>query len=333
LSNRFLKEDLDIISEFKNKRILVIGDVMLDHYIFGKVDRISPEAPVPIVNFKSNVYKLGGAANVALNCIKLGAKVSLASVIGTDKEGTQLKELLNHNGIACDLILESKYRPTTTKSRVIGNNAQLLRIDNEVTSSLENEFRDNLILRITTQLNQFDSVIFEDYDKGVLDELLIEQIVKAANKLGIPTSVDPKIRNFKSYKNVTLFKPNLKELKDGLNTPNVNGSDFETLKRLAFELLELSNNKMIMVTLSEHGAIIVQNGQYYHAPAHIRNITDVSGAGDTVISVASLILACKGTSRQIIELSNLAGGLVCEKLGVEAISASELSSEVERLLS
>ena len=306
---------------------------MLDHYIFGKVDRISPEAPVPIVNFKSNVYKLGGAANVALNCIKLGAKVSIASVIGTDKEGTQLKELLSQNGIACDLILESELRPTTTKSRVIGNNAQLLRIDNEVTSSLENELRDNLILLITAQLSQFDSIIFEDYDKGVLDELLIEQIVKAANKLGIPTSVDPKIRNFKFYKNVTLFKPNLKELKDGLNTPNVIGSDFETLKRLAFELLELSNNKIIMVTLSEHGAIIVQNGQYYHAPAHVRNITDVSGAGDTVISVASLILACKGTSRQIIELSNLAGGLVCEKLGVEAISASELSSEVEGLLS
>lgn len=320
----------EILAAFKTKRILVVGDVMIDAYMLGKVHRVSPEAPVPIVSLESEEQRLGGAANVALNLQSLGATPILCALVGADKDGRMLKELLEAQNMLSTGIVSSENRVTTVKTRVIGNQQQLLRIDAEDTHPLNQEEEEAFLssVRRTLETGQIDAIIFEDYNKGLLTPAVIEGIIELAKKHAIPTTVDPKKDNFLAYKGVTLFKPNMKELKEGV------GIDCSFQKRALFdqavELLEQHlQNEITFVTLSEYGVYIKNGDRKHHAPAHVRTIADVSGAGDTVISVATLCLTADLSVESIAELSNLAGGLVCEKSGVVSIDPDQLIQECE----
>lgn len=314
--------------------MLVIGDMMMDTYMKGSVTRISPEAPVPIVNLSLKEDRLGGAANVALNLIALGATVFVASVIGEDDNGNKMVELLEENKIHCDTLLRSAQRKTTVKTRILGNNQQLLRIDSEQTDDLKASEEAKLIELIENLVNSqaIDTIIFEDYNKGVLTENVIQKIISIAGKKNIITTVDPKKKNFFAYKNVTLFKPNLKELKEGLDVQFDLKSDFSAFEDSIRQLTEKLNNNISFVTLSEHGVFIKDSKEKHHIPAHVRNIADVSGAGDTVISVASLCLATGISLENVAQISNISGGLVCEEVGVVSIDKEKLKQEIKRII-
>ena len=324
----------DLFDKFNGLRILVIGDVMLDAYVMGKVNRISPEAPVPIVSLENEDARIGGAGNVALNLLTLGAKPIICGVIGEDSSGDKLLNLFEKNGISTDGLVKSMVRKTTVKTRVISNKQQLLRIDSESTFPLLEREEIKLNNTIQNIINQgIDGIIFEDYNKGVLTDSVIQNTIKIAKEKDIPTAVDPKKENFLSYKGVSLFKPNLKELKEGLNI-NFDFSSNKELFEKGIEVLEEKlQNEISFVTLSEHGVFIKNKTEKYYVPAHMRSISDVSGAGDTVIAVATLCLISGASTKQIAEISNLAGGLVCEKSGVVSISKNDLLKEVSELLS
>ncbi len=318
----------NIFEKFKSLKALVIGDVMIDGYILGNVNRISPEAPVPVLDVVNKDDRLGGAANVVLNLKSLGAKPIMCSVIGEDDNGNKLLDLFKNDNLSTEGMVVSSERRTTIKTRVIANHQQMLRVDEEDTFDLTSKEEENLINTIKgiIDASDIDVIIFEDYNKGVLTKNVITEIINIANKKNIPTSVDPKKNNFFEYKNVTLFKPNLKELKEGLNL-DIDYSTNESVIK-AIRILESKlNNKLSLVTLSERGVVITDRNEYYLIKAHIRNIADVSGAGDTVISVASLCLALNLDIEKIAEISNLAGGLVCEEVGVVPIDKEILKKE------
>ena len=324
----------DLFDKFNGLRILVIGDVMLDAYVMGKVNRISPEAPVPIVSLENEDARIGGAGNVALNLLALGAKPIICGVIGEDSSGDKLLNLFEKNGISTDGLVKSMVRKTTVKTRVISNKQQLLRIDSESTFPLLESEEIKLNNTIQNIINQgIDGIIFEDYNKGVLTDSVIQNTIKIAKEKDIPTAVDPKKENFLSYKGVSLFKPNLKELKEGLNLNFDFNSNKELFEKGIEVLEEKLHNEISFITLSEYGVFIKNQTEKYYVPAHMRSISDVSGAGDTVIAVATLCLISGASTKQIAEISNLAGGLVCEKSGVVSISKNDLLKEVSELLS
>lgn len=317
-----------LFENFAQKKIAVLGDVMVDAYIRGGVNRISPEAPVPIINFEKNEERLGGAANVALNLVALGAETIICSVIGTDDSGNRLKELLLESGISDHGIVQSSTRKTTVKTRVIGNNQQLIRIDAEQTNDIS-EAEENQLIKSVKQLVEsgIDALIFEDYNKGVLTERVIQEVIQLCQQNGVKTTVDPKKKNFLAYKEVTLFKPNLKELKEGLEM----SFQFEERDQFLAAVTLLNqklNNEITFVTLSEHGVFIQDTENKHFIPAHLRNIADVSGAGDTVISVATLCLISGLSIQNLAAIANLAGGLVCEQSGVVSIDKRILKSEI-----
>lgn len=321
----------DIIQSFTGLKAMVIGDVMTDSYVFGKVERISPEAPVPVVHITHREERPGGAANVAINIKALGALPILCSVTGEDEAGQTFLSLLEIEKLATTGILKIKGRKSTVKTRVIGNNHQLLRVDDETVEDLIGE-NANIFIRHCIQLMKAENpavIIFEDYDKGVLSASVIEKITEAAAEAGIPVAVDPKKKNFNSYRNVTLFKPNLQELKTGLGV-NIEKIDVSHLKQAVTPLLNERSINMVMVTLSDAGVFIATREEAVLLPAHVRNISDVSGAGDTVISVAALCLALHLPIATIAGLANLAGGLVCEMIGVVPIDKEKLLTEAEK---
>lgn len=320
-----------IVNQFKEKQILVIGDVMIDAYLRGNVNRVSPEAPVPIVSLQKEEDRLGGAANVAINLVAMGASAIICSVIGKDKSGDKLVELLKDNNISSEGLVFSSSRQTTVKTRIMGNNQHLLRVDSEQTNDINSTEENELISKVESILEQkVDAIIFEDYNKGVLTESGIQRIIEIANKKNVLTTVDPKNKNFFSYKNVSLFKPNLKELKEGVSK-NFSFSDKEAFENAVGVLEDKLGNSISFVTLSEHGVFIKDKNSQHYIPAHIRNIADVSGAGDTVISIATLCLTVGLTIKEIAEIANLAGGLVCEKSGVVSIDKDLLIKEFEEM--
>ena len=316
-----------LFAAFAGLKVLVIGDVMIDSYLWGRVDRISPEAPVPILQVENREARLGGAANVALNVQALGAIPYLCSVVGDDLDGNNFLSLLAQNNLPAEGIYQSAERITTIKHRIISGHHHLLRVDQETDLPLVKKDKQQLLAKITALLDTCDVIIFEDYDKGVIDEELIRTVVQQAKAKGIPTVVDPKKRNFLHYKNVTLFKPNRKEMKEGLKWDG-NLSEDKDIEAAVDNLSALLNSNMILLTLSEKGVFIKrQRDPACIIPAHIRKIADVSGAGDTVVSVAALCCALNLPSDKIAELSNLAGGLVCEQVGVVPIDKKLLQEE------
>ena len=302
---------------------------MIDSYIWGKVERISPEAPVPIISITNKEIRLGGAANVAKNIAALGATPILCSVVGDDTDGEAFMDLLKARSMDTRGILRSKDRMTTVKERMLSSSQQLLRVDRETTKTLNSEDKKALLAKIEDLIYEVDVLIFEDYDKGVLDKKLIKSIIELARKQNIPTSVDPKKANFLHYEGVTLFKPNLKEIKEGLKV-DFNNDDEDGVSEAARKLRDRLSTEKVFITRSEYGVYILSDHQEHFIPAHRRSISDVSGAGDTVISTASLCLAQDLPDKFIAELSNLAGGLVCEHLGVVSIDKNQLLEEAEK---
>ncbi|MGQ9847359.1 MAG: D-glycero-beta-D-manno-heptose-7-phosphate kinase [Bacteroidales bacterium] len=315
-----------LIESFKNLTVLVIGDVMIDEYVWGKVERISPEAPIPIVAIEHREERLGGAANVALNIKSLGANTIIASIIGKDNRSKRFKQLCRHAKIQTNGIIESNYRKTTNKTRIIGHNQHLLRVDEEITTPLSESEEKLFIERINELLlsHKIHAIIFEDYDKGCITKNVIESVTKIAKKLAIPITVDPKHRNFMTYKGADLFKPNLKELSIGLKTDIQKENLLQQLPILCQEFMQHRHHKAIMVTLSELGMFIINQNEQYHIHTQVRDLADVSGAGDTVIATATLCLANGMKLFDIANISNIAAGIVCEKVGVVPIEKNEL---------
>lgn len=320
----------EIFNAFSHLKILVIGDVMVDEYVWGQAERISPEAPVPILRVERQEVRLGGAANVALNLKSLGAYPILCGYIGKDYYGKLFTQTLFKQGLGNEGILEVENRKTTVKTRVIAHTQQLLRIDAEQTDDVDETIQSSFLENIESLIPKCDALIFEDYDKGVLNKRVIQSIVKMAKKQGKPTIVDPKLRNFASYQQVTLFKPNLKELREGLNL-KVNPKETQSLQEGLRKVLTTLTCENAMITLSEQGVVIGNEKEFYHIPAHIRKIADVSGAGDTVVSVAALGMALRLPLNIVAELANLAGGLVCEEVGVIPIARQKLQEEFSKL--
>ena len=326
-----------LFEEFNHLSIMIIGDVMVDSYLWGKVERISPEAPIPIVALRKRENRMGGAANVAMNIKSMGARPVLCSVIGDDDMGTVFLNLLRKEKIESNGILTSPRRITTTKFRIFGNNTQMLRVDEETENDLSEHDMNALMERIESIITRekIACIIFQDYNKGVIAPWLIQRVIGLAKERNIPITVDPKKRNFDSYSGVTLFKPNLKELKEGLKT-DFTPDDREGLMRAAQQLRNLLNCDYVMTTMSEHGVMISMKDKAdeknIFIPAHLRSVADVSGAGDTVISVASLCLALNRSPYEIAYISNLAGGLVCEDTGIVPVNKNKLLKEILALL-
>ena len=323
----------NIFQSFNSTKIGVVGDIMLDTYWWGLVDRISPEAPVPIVSLQRKELRVGGAANVALNLRSLGAPTTLFAVIGKDAEGADLTALLQQEGIDTKYIHVSEKRITTNKVRVMGRNQQMMRLDQEHTQDILSAEEDQLIANFKKYLEAEKPalIILEDYNKGVLTEKVIQTIIQLCNEKGIPTSVDPKQKNFLAYQNCTLFKPNLKEVKEGLkiNIPAVNIAE---LNKVHTALQAALLHTISFITLSEHGVFYAQGEQQKLIPTHIRTISDVSGAGDTVIAVASLVYATTQDMNLAAEMANIAGGMVCELVGTAPIHKEAFEMEAIRLL-
>jgi D-glycero-beta-D-manno-heptose-7-phosphate kinase len=315
------------LSNFKNQAIVIVGDVMLDRYLFGAVTRISPEAPVPVVLHKKTEDRLGGAANVALNVAALGGIPYLCSVVGNDDGALILEKMLPQLGISGQGIIRSDARKTTLKTRIIGNNQQMLRIDHEDTHELLEMEAQKLLTKVIQILEESSCkvLVFQDYNKGVLTADLIQKILIETKKRGIKTVVDPKKDNFFAYQGVDLFKPNLKEIREAVPfevLPNA-----ESLQKTCDYLRKKINNRLTMITLSEKGLYLELQNQGAIYPTQSRNIADVSGAGDTVISIAALGLAAEMDLQDIAILSNLAGGQVCEFPGVVPVNIGMLETE------
>jgi len=322
-----------LFGQFDQIKAGVIGDMMLDTYLWGHVERISPEAPVPVVALERRENRIGGAGNVALNLASLGARVTVFSVLGADPDGERLEGLLRDEGIDTGYLLTSRERITTSKARVMGRHQQMLRLDSETTADLDARAEDELLgeLRRYLEMEQPQVVIFEDYNKGVLTHRVIREAVALCQRQGVVTSVDPKRKNFFAYEGVTIFKPNLKEVKEGLNIwlEEVNEA---TMGSVHEKLAERLHHKISFITLSEKGVYCRQGEEGLLVPSHLRNIADVSGAGDTVVAVASLVYAATKDLRLMAEVANIAGGLVCEEVGTAAIDRERLLEECKRLL-
>jgi len=319
-----------VFEAFNSLRVLVIGDVMLDSYVWGKVERISPEAPVPVVNVQKREYRLGGAGNVLLNVQSLGAEAIICSVIGTDSSGDLLQDSLRAKGLNCEGLIRSENRITTIKERIIAGSQQVVRIDTETDKPVSKAESDKLVAKAKELIPSCQVIIFEDYDKGVLTAESIAEITSFANAQNVPTVVDPKKRNFLSYHHATLFKPNLKELREGLKVEfNVDNAD--ELQAVVQQLKDTLNISGALITLSERGVFIDYKEEIHKLPAHIRHIADVSGAGDTVISIAACCIALNLPPKTIASISNLGGGLVCELVGVVPIDKKLLKAEAQKL--
>jgi len=323
-----------LFEEISRLRVLVIGDVMLDTYCWGVVERISPEAPVPVVAVRKSENRIGGAGNVAINTASLGAATTIISVVGKDNSGEILQNLLAAVPVDISFMVETPNRITTTKTRVMARNQQMIRLDAEVADDISSELEEAVWNKILDYFEQGlpQVCILEDYNKGVLTPILIARIIELCNSKGVVTTVDPKTKNFFAYQGVTLFKPNLKEVREGLHLSNAT-PELTDLHSIHASLLKQLHHQISFITLSEHGVYFNDGTSSALIPTHIRNIADVSGAGDTVIAVASLVYAVTRTMRLAAEMANIAGGLVCEEVGTAPIRRQALLQESIRLLS
>jgi rfaE bifunctional protein kinase chain/domain len=317
------------VKDVEGVRLLVIGDIMLDHYIWGSATRLSPEAPVPVLDVKEEDSRLGGAANVALNLLALGTNPFLCGVIGNDREGEVLRGLFGTHSLTDKFLFTSNERRTTSKTRVLGNRQQMLRLDKEDRFPISARMEEEVLDALLPYIGHFQVVIFEDYDKGMVTPRIIREITNRSVENGVKVVIDPKYRNFLHYERCTVFKPNLKELNDALNL-RLDNHDLPGIVNAVKTLREKMPHENTLVTLSENGALVVDSQlEHVHIPAHFRQIADVSGAGDTVVSVLGACLASGMDLVRAARISNLAGGLVCEKVGVVPVELDRLAAEVE----
>ena len=328
--NLSIKRLSTLKSQFKNLKIAVIGDMMLDCYFWGEVKRISPEAPVPVVEVGNEFYRFGGAANVALNILKLGGIPFPVGVIGYDNYGTIFKSLVTEANISDEGILIDEERPTTAKTRVIADDQHVVRIDKESKEYLGKKIQTKVFEYIEKNIKDFDGIILQDYNKGVLTTSLIEKIIELANKNKVLITVDPKFNNFFHYKNVTVFKPNRKEAEDVLGMKIRLDEDVTSAGK---KLLERINAKYVLLTLGEDGIAVFEKGNEPKKMAtKARKVADVSGAGDTVISTLTMALAAGADILEASYLANYAGGIVCEEVGIIPIELDKLFDTVNEEL-
>jgi D-glycero-beta-D-manno-heptose-7-phosphate kinase len=320
-------ELLSLIGLLQKKKVVVIGDVMLDVYIKGAVARISPEAPIPVVEINEDDKKMpGGAANVAANITALGGRAVIIGAIGKDTAGKELLKELKKRKVDTSGMLELPDRPTTEKTRVIAQTQQVVRIDREVKSSLTDKQQDQVVQKALRALQDADAVIFEDYNKGLLTPKVIRKVVAAASARKKITAADPKFHNFFEFKGVTVMKPNMKEMTEALG-PEADGETFETI---GFKVMKKLACKSLVLTRSEHGMTLFEQGLPPRTiPTVAREVFDVSGAGDTVIATLTLALTAGASLLDAAALANYAAGIEVEKLGVATVSAGELRQRLE----
>lgn len=322
-----------LFAQFNGIKVGVIGDVMLDTYWWGHVDRISPEAPVPVVALDKREHRIGGAGNVALNLVSLGAQVAALAVTGKDDDGQLLKGLFEQAGINTSYLLQSSSRITTNKVRIISRNQQMMRLDSETTKDLSASDEQALLQKVEQYIvaEKPQAIVLEDYNKGVLTERVIQAVIALCKQHKVITTVDPKRKNFFAYEGVDIFKPNMKEVKDGLNLllEEVNMAALTDIHR---QLQKKLQHHISFITLSEKGVFYNNQEASRIIPSHLRNIADVSGAGDTVIAVASLVYTATKSIDLMAEIANIAGGLVCEEVGTVAINKEKLLEECKLLL-
>ncbi len=322
------KRLLELKNKFKGKRIAVIGDMMLDIYFWGDVKRISPEAPVPVVEVENEFFRFGGAANCALNIASLGGKPEPVGVIGYDNFGTIFSSLLSESHICSKGIIIDETRPTTAKTRVIAGDQHVVRIDKESKQNINTDLNKKILNHLKTIIDSVDGIILQDYNKGVLTESLIEKIIELANKKKVLITVDPKFNNFFAYKNVTVFKPNKKEAEDVLGMKIKSDSDVSKAGKILFEKLKAKN---VLLTLGENGIAVFEKGKLEkRMPTKARKVADVSGAGDTVISTLTIALAAGANIIEASYLANYAGGIVCEEVGIVPIQLDKLFNTIIR---
>jgi len=311
-----------VIERFSKARVLVIGDCILDEFIWGTVDRISPEAPVPVVWVDKETYMPGGASNVASNLVALGAEVSIAGIVGDDSRGQVLTDLLNREGIDTEGLVEDTMRPTTLKTRIIAHHQQVVRIDRERSDDIPNDLLERLASYTRQKIKEVDAIIIEDYGKGVITPALLRRIVKTAKHEKKIITVDPKIAHFGYYKGVTSLTPNHKEASDAAG---IKIKDNATLRRAGEKMLKKLNCESVLITLGENGMCLFEKrGRVTHIPTAAQEVFDVSGAGDTVIACFTLALAGKAGMLNAAKLANIAAGIVVGKVGVATVTQKEL---------
>ncbi len=315
-----------LFESFQSMRVMIVGDVMIDSYLWGNIDRISPEAPVPVVDVVKREKRLGGAANVARNVKTLGADCVICTVVGNDVHSDDLIKLLNEDKIRTTGVIKSDARPTTMKHRILSGSQQILRVDEESKHPLNSDENNKLLHSVLEHIEQTDVLILQDYDKGVLNSNNIERIIEIAQQHNVLVTVDPKKKNFELFKGVDLFKPNFKEICDGLNLSI--GKSEEDVKSAVEQLKEKIGAKNVLLTLSEKGVYVDISGEQHLVPTEVVSVADVSGAGDTVIAVVSMGMTADLKPAEIGVLSNIAGGLVCQELGVVPINGQKLKDKL-----
>jgi D-glycero-beta-D-manno-heptose-7-phosphate kinase len=317
----------ELFENIRGKRVAVVGDVMLDQYFWGHVSRVSPEAPVPVVEVHSESIRLGGGANVANNIASLGAEPVLFGVVGDDENGGLLKHLLRESGFSERGIVTDPSRPTTIKTRVIAHSQHIVRFDREKTHALDGEVSVRLLESIEKEADNLNSIILQDYNKGVFTTDVIRDVIAAIRKRNLPVTVDPKFNNFFSYRDVSVFKPNRRELEEAFGVKLADDRDFITY---GVELLRRLNAENILITRGEHGMTLIErNGSATHIPTRTRSVADVSGAGDTVIATLTTFLTAGATVLEASAIANFAGGLVCGEVGIVPVDKHKLMEVVD----
>ncbi len=312
----------EIISAFQTKSVLIIGDIMIDEYLWGDVHRLSPEAPVPVIEVAKESIRFGGAANVAFNLKTLGCRPVLIGLRGTDMMGQQLESLLEETGLNSSGIIQSALRPTTVKTRIIGNNQHIARVDREIQQEIDSGLEDKVLEKTEQHLVNCDALIFEDYNKGLITSRLIREITALSREKKIPVLVDPKFNHFMEYKQATVFKPNIKEAAQALarkieTDEEVNAAGNDLLEKLAAE--------SILLTRGPKGTSLFARGREpVHIPTLARKVADVSGAGDTVISAFTAALTGGASLSEAAFLANFAAGMVVEEVGIIPIRRDDL---------
>jgi rfaE bifunctional protein kinase chain/domain len=313
--------------QFNKKSIIVLGDLMLDRYVWGTVDRISPEAPVPVVEVTNETVRLGGAANVAHNLYSLGATPIPIGIIGNDYTGQQLVELMKSMDFPVDHIVIDNSRPTIMKTRIIANDQHIVRADQELRKGIKADVLQKIIDAIKANISQVDAIIIEDYNKGLLIKELIKEVIDLAKQNQKIITVDPKFDNFFEYNSVTLFKPNRKETESALGKKI---GSFENLEQACRTIRTRLNCDAVLITLGEQGmCLLTSNGEFSKIPTKARKVHDVSGAGDTVISTLTLALTASVDLKEAVTLANYAAGAVCGEVGVVPIEPSKLRETID----
>jgi len=314
-----------IFTEMPSTSVAVVGDLMMDRYVWGDVARISPEAPVPVVSLEGESSSLGGAANVAANIDALGSKVKLYGVVGNDMESQQLRELVNRNNMSDAGIIGDENRKTIVKTRVIAQNQHLIRIDRETVSYLSENAADRLLVKFKDEIDSMSGVILQDYNKGVLSPYLINSIIDICRKVNKPVAVDPKIENFWSYKNVTLFKPNLRELEAAIAMPIKSDSELEVAGLKTRDKLQA---EYLLVTSGSKGMSLFNNEGVVHIPTRARLVHDVSGAGDTVIATIMTALVAGASMKEAATIATYAASVVVAEVGAVPVDKDKLKREI-----